>query len=366
MRVIIAQESTGVPEIVRRMLLQTGLECSASDCVPFGQLPVRLAQGGVDLVLVQVEENAAAAHDALRQALPLTRAPLVAFGPSDDARRILDTMHHGAREYLDRDRLPETLEAALAKLRTSGAVTAGPGRIVGVLSATPGSGVTTVASNLAFVWADQYRDRVALAELDGDDASLALHLDLKPRFTPADVATGWQRMDAAFLRQSLTGHADGVQVLAHRADTLTPPELEPAAVRKTLLLLREMCAAAVLDLGHRLAPEQCEALRLIDKLVVPVLLDVPALRKARQLVHELIEQGVPRERLALVANRYGQRGQLQWKQAEEALGMPFVAYLPDDAAGLNRALNQGRPLVRLSRFGGLARRFAKLALTLES
>jgi pilus assembly protein CpaE len=364
MRVVITQESDGPPETLRKTLLEMGLDCSLGDCVPFSQLPVRLARNAVDLVLVRVGADASAARDALKQALTLTRAPLVAVGPADDGRRILDMLQSGAREYLDQDRVQETLEAALDKLRAAGAVHSGPGRVVGVLSSTPGSGVTTVATNLAFVWAAKYRDRVSLAELGREDAALALNLDLSPRFTPAEAAAGWERMDAAYLRQGMTPHPDGVQVLAHKAET-APAALEPLAVRKTLLLLRAMYAASVIDLGHLLGEEQQEALRLCDRLVVVVRLDVPALRQSRRLLRELADRGVPRERIVPVANRYGQRGQLPWKKAEEALGVPFAAYLPDDSSGTNYALNQGQPLVRLSRYGSLSRRFAKLAQTLE-
>jgi pilus assembly protein CpaE len=225
--------------------------------------------------------------------------------------------------------------------------------------------VTTVATNLAFAWAAKHRDRVALAELGREDAALALNLDLSPRFTPAEAAAGWERMDAAYLRQGMTPHPDGVQVLAHKAET-TPEPLEPLAVRKTLLLLRAMYAASAVDLGHLIAEEQQEALRLCDRLVVVVRLDVPALRQSRRLLRELADRGVPRERVVPVANRYGQRGQLPWKKAEEALGVRFAAYLPEDSAATNYALNQGQPLVRLSRFGSLSRTLAKLARSLEA
>jgi pilus assembly protein CpaE len=365
MRVVVAQEHSGQVEQVRQLLLGMGLECSAGDCVSYSELPVRLAQGSPGLLLVRVGEDALVAHDAIRQAQTLTKAPVLAMGPTTDAQHILETMKVGAREYLDEEKLQPSLEAALNKLRADGLVTPGKCQVVGVASATPGSGVTTVATNLAFAWAETHRDRVALLELGNEPSALALNLDLEPRSTVADLAANWQRMDAAYLRQVMTTHPAGVQVLSYKPETLEIPVLEPQAVRKTLILLRTMYDAAVLDLGHLFGEEHYEAMRLCDLIAVVVRLDVPALRQTRRFLRLCGDHGVPSNRIRLVANRYGQKGQIGWKKAEEAVGATFAEYIPDDAGKFNHALNQGKPLVKVSRHGPTARRVYKLARELN-
>ncbi|HZT79837.1 MAG TPA: hypothetical protein VFA26_06435, partial [Gemmataceae bacterium] len=104
-----------------------------------------------------------------------------------------------------------------------------------------------------------------------------------------------------------------------------------------------------------------QALRLCNRVVVVVRLDVPALRQTRQLLKQLGERGVPSQQVVLVANRYGERGQLPWKRAEEALGAKFAEYVPDDPGKLNSALNQGQPVVRTSPYASVTRRLRKLA-----
>jgi Flp pilus assembly CpaE family ATPase len=102
-------------------------------------------------------------------------------------------------------------------------------------------------------------------------------------------------------------------------------------------------------------------MRLCDAVVVVVRLDVPGLRQARRLTGLIADQRVPQGRIRLVANRYGQAGQLAWKKAEEAVGTPFLEYLPDDSGKLNQALTEGRPVVRLSPSARFSRSLAKLA-----
>jgi pilus assembly protein CpaE len=201
---------------------------------------------------------------------------------------------------------------------------------------------------------------VALVELGRGPAALALTLDLQPRHTVAEVHSNWERLDATFLRQSMLAHPGGVQILSHKAEALAPDPLPPQAVRKSVILLRTIFSAAVLDLGHVIAEEQVEALRLCDSVAVVVRLDVPALRQARRFLRLLGDRGVPRDRIRLVANRYGQRGEVAWKKAEEAIGGSFAAYVSEDAGKVNAALNQGQPLVKMARYAGITRRFYKL------
>ena len=56
------------------------------------------------------------------------------------------------------------LEKALPKLETAAQARLGQGIVIGVVSATPGSGFTPIATNLAFLWAESYKDRVVLVE----------------------------------------------------------------------------------------------------------------------------------------------------------------------------------------------------------
>lgn len=360
MRVVVAQVSAEGTEDIRRMLLGMGLECGGGDCVPHGELLVRLAQNPADLVILVAGPDEAATLNLLRQATPLTKAPIIVMGQATDAQQVLRYLHGGAREFLDQDQLPASLENILDRLRLRGEVKYGTGQVVGVTSATPGSGVTTVAINLAFVWAEQHPQHIALMELGRGPADIALALDLQPRHTTADVHQNWERLDATFLRQSMLAHPAGLQILAHKPEALTVEPIPAQAVRKSVILLRTIYTGAVLDLGQTLGEEQAEAMRLCDTLAVVVRLDVPALRQARRYLRLLGDRGIPRDRIRLVANRYGQRGEVSWKKAEEAVGGAFAGYISEDAGKVNSAVNQGQPLVKVSRYAGITRRFFKL------
>jgi pilus assembly protein CpaE len=342
------------------------MECSAGDCVSPGDLPVRLSHGAVNLLLVHVGSDLPGTIDEIKSALPLTPAPVLAVGSGRDPSDVLQIIQAGAREYLDEDSLQPGLEKAMDKLQLTALAQLGHGNVVGVVSATPGSGVTTVAETLAFLWAEKHKDRVVLAELGREAADLALSLDLNPRHTVVDVAgdKNLDRLDTTFIKRCMTP-CGGVQVLAYKPETLSGETLDPRAVRKAVLLMKSSFSAVVLDLGHLMGDEHFEAMKVCDSIVVVVRLDVPALRQTRRFLKLLSERGLPKERIRLVANRYGQRGQIPWKKAEEALGAKFAEYVPEDNGAVNYALNQGKALPQARRRCSVVRRIGRLAAMLN-
>ncbi len=365
MRVVVASETPGQREQLRPQLLGAGLECGAVDCVTYSELEARLAHAGADLVVVRVGPSAASALPIIEQAAARGAVPVLAVGPSVDAQFVIQALRGGAREYIEETRLREELPAALEKLRQSGSLKFKVGRTIAVTTACPGSGVTTVASNLAFALAGKYPKQVVLAELGTDVPALALALDLQPRHSAEELVRGWDRTDATMIRQGLVEHAAGVQVLAYAPETLLSMPIEPAAMRHLVLLLRTLYDWTVLDLGHSAQAATVEAMRLADAVVIVTRLDIPALRLSRRYLRELADRGVPADHLRPVANFYGQRKQLGWKQAQDALGLSIVSWLPEDAGALNETLNQGQPLVQTAKGAKITKRFYELAQKLN-
>jgi pilus assembly protein CpaE len=365
MRVIVTTESVGGGEALRQAVLGVGLECGAGDCVSFGELPVRLARTEADLILVGVGADPGAALAVVQQVAQSHGLPAWVVGPAADHQQVLRFLRGGAREYLDRGKVREEVTLALERLRAGGADGSHPGQTIAVLGAAPGSGVTTVATGLAFALARQHGDQVVLAELGAGVPELALDLDLEPGHPVANLLRDWERMDHAMVRQAVVAHPAGVLVLAHSPGTLTVPPAAPAAVRQAVVLLRTAFPFTVVDLDRAAGPADMEALVLADAVVVVVRLDVPGLRLSRQLLRHLEEQGIAPDKVVVVANRYGQRGQVAWKEAEQVLDRRVQVWLPDDPGRLNHAHNHGRPLIETARRARLTRRLEALARTLN-
>jgi pilus assembly protein CpaE len=301
----------------------------------------------------------------IQRASAMGKGPVVAVGSNLDPQNLLQLIRSGAREYIHVDRFRDEFPEAVDRLQQAGAVKPHLGRTFAVLAPVPGTGVTTIASGLAFALASKQPNQVVLAELTPGVPELALDLDLKPRYGVDALLADWERLDASMLRQAVVEHEAGVHVLAYPPETLDPANVPPAGMRQTVLLLRGLYEFVVLDMGHTLNPSCLEALRLADGVLVVVRLDVPSLRLARRFLKRLHEQNVPPDKVFLVANRYGQRKQVAWQAAEKTLGGKVRIWVPDDIATINYALNQGQPLVRAARRASITRRLDELAKQLN-
>jgi Flp pilus assembly CpaE family ATPase len=67
----------------------------------------------------------------------------------------------------------------------------------------------------------------------------------------------------------------------------------------------------------------------------------------------------------LVVNRYGQAKEVPAKQAEEALGMKIVHFVPEDAKTINRANNNGVPVVQESPSARVSKSIIELAVSVN-
>ncbi|MCS6975907.1 MAG: hypothetical protein NZM31_02700 [Gemmatales bacterium] len=366
MRIVVAYDDAGQRDYLRQVALSLGLECTAQDCVRHADLGVRLAQAPYDLVLIVLSQPSIQTLNLIQQTASYVKVPVLAAGPAGDLQIALQTIRAGAREYLDVTRLREELNQSLEKLSQSGAIQYRHGKMLGVTAAVPGTGVTTLAVNLAFALAERLPRRVAVAEIGSGVPELALQLNVQPRHTTADLRKLWDRLDSTMMMQVLVEHPAGAFVLAHAPGTLRAESLPWEALQHSLLLLKAMLDVTVLDCGHLLDEALGRTLTLCDAVLVPVRLDVVSLRLTRKLIRSLMEEhGVPPERVHVVANRTGQRHQIAVKQAEETLGRPILESIPDDPGTVNEAINQGAPLIRVARRASITRSFDKLLSRLE-
>lgn len=360
MRVIVAADRPADREQCRVAALAAGHECEKGDCGDTTQLAARLAREPVaQVVLVTLGDAPAAGLAALGQAAAVADTVAVAVGRMDDAELIQRAITAGARRYLDADRLTDQLPVALNGLGREGTVALKRGKLIAVVSAQPGSGVTTLSTALAFALAEEKVGSVALAEVGTGVPELALDLNLTVVNSLGEFVERSEDADAGMARAAAVEHKGGVAVLAYKPETLRPMPVSAADAGRLLTVLRGGFDWVVLDLGHGADGGNAEFIAQADRVVVVTRQDVPAVRLTRKLVGKL---GIaPVERLMLVANRYGQAGHLAWKKIEDALKVPVKEWIPDDPAGVNAALAAGEPLTTAARGSGVVKSARTLA-----
>ncbi len=277
--------------------------------------------------------------------------PVVALLGRNDPDLILRCLRAGASEFLVCPCTQEDWDAVWERI--TGAGSGGlpgfkVGRIYSVVPAKGASGATTTAVNLAFQLKRAGYERVLLADFDALTGTVGFQLKLKTNYNFLDALTHSDRLDAD-LWKVVVNQVRGVDVL------LAPEDLVGAGQDWNPAPLVEFCRwryeVAVLDTGGAFGDWNLALARLADELLLVTTAELPALHATQRVLAWWEEQGVARQRLRLLLNRYGHERSLSAEAIGDALECPVFHVLPADPEALEKALMEGRPVTPATRFG---------------
>jgi pilus assembly protein CpaE len=160
-------------------------------------------------------------------------------------------------------------------------------------------------------------------------------------------------------------HDSGVALLSPSRSFADIRQVTTQGVRDTIALARALFPYVVVDLDDSFHSEQTQTLRQSDTVLLVLRLDFTSLRNTRRTLDHLEELQISRQRVKLVANRYGQPQELPVPKAEEALGAKIAHYIPDDPKTINRANNNGIPAVLDAPTAKVSRSVVQLAMSLN-
>jgi Flp pilus assembly CpaE family ATPase len=310
----------------------------------------RLAQGGVDLILLDLDLP----DSTGLKTLAVTRAnapgiPIVVLSASDDEAITIQAIQEGAEDYLVKDKcgaelLLRVVESAIARHKarpgTGGAGTSAMRvRVIGVLCAVGGAGATTVACNLAVELGRQTSEKVLLADLSLHTGLVSFMLGLaNPMFSMRDAVANLDRLDQSCWEGMVTRGPADLHIMPS-PDLLGADDLPVAAISQVLNLAKPFYQWIVLDLG-RLNSCSMGLLRAVDHVLVVTTTAVPCLYGAIVMVAALKGAGFEETRLSLIVNQIGKAQPLSAKEIDKLFGIQIAARLPADPAGMEEAFRQ--------------------------
>lgn len=360
-QVFIVSDQDAVAARIRRVLAGAGRDCPAANVIVLEGAIHRLVEAKAELVVLVLApdtERALVALGRLRDQAPSCH--VLAVGPTGDSKLVLRALRSGAQDYVDESELEAELELVLARFRAGSSAREEPGRLIAVLAPSGGSGSSTLAVNIATELAKAHQSS-ALFDLKLEVGDLAALLDLRPSYNLADVCQNIQRMDRVMFERSLARHQSGVHLLAAPRVFADIEFVTPDGIREAMSMARSTFPYVVVDLDHSFQEEQVQVLRMADVILLVIRLDFTSLRNGRRTLDYLSQMGVERDRIRLVVNRAGQPKQVPAAKAEEALGTRIFHFVPDDPKSVNRAVNNGVPVVLESPSAKVSKSMMKLA-----
>ena len=367
MKVLIAGNDEAVMQQIRTILNQNLAEFIDHSVVDLAIAASRAELLHPDLVLVVMGSNPESVLPVVKAINQATSAFMACIGPSSDGKLIIRTLHEGgADQYLDVANLEAELNETLWEIKSRSATGPAQGKVVVLIGASGGCGVSTLAVNTAAVIAKKHH-RCALLDFNIASGDLASLLDLHPTQSLSDFCRSLNRIDRSLFDKMFTVHESGIHLLASPRSFGEPTPMNAEALRQAVVMSRSVFPFVVVDLNLDRGLHEVEeaVLRMADHVLVVFRLEFTSLRNVRRTIERLDRLGIDRNRLDFVANRFGQPHDVPRAMAESVIGFKIAHFIPNDASSINRANNDGTPLVTMSAWSTVSRSIYSMVTSLN-
>jgi pilus assembly protein CpaE len=236
---------------------------------------------------------------------------------------------------------------------------------IAVFSLRGGSGVSTIAVNLAAGLSQIWEMKVALVDMVSVAGQTALFLNQSLRNTWADVCT-LDVIDEEGVLSAMLPHECRVRTLASPRRPEESELLTPEKVKTTIEVLRTAFPYVVLDMPHDLSEKSLNALDQSDVILVITQPEIASLRAA-SMAMEIFEALKYKEqkKIYIILNWTFPRQGLVIKDIERMLKSKIDLILPYAADELVNALNIGKPPVLSNPEGAVGVIFEDIAMALS-
>jgi pilus assembly protein CpaE len=342
-----------------------------------------------DVILMDInmpDMDGISATELIRQRNPVSQ--IIILSVQGDPNYMRRAMLAGARDFLTKPPMADELISAvrrageMARVEKAKAVQSAvsvstvaqpvlgtsltDGRVIMVYSPKGGTGVTTIAVNLA-ITLNNDETRVVLVDGNLQFGDVAIFLNEQGKNTILDLAPRSDELDAEVVEGVMIKHASsGLRVLASPSRPEHADHISSEQFTKLLKYLRQVYPYVVVDTAHMLNDITLAALDVCDLLLLVVTQDIPAVKNVRLFLDLMNTIGVPRERVCFVMNKYDKRISITPEKVGENLKQPIVSVIPFDERIVIPSVNRGVPFMIDNKTQPIARTIFSLAETVRA
>ncbi len=312
-------------------------------------------QASFDVIILDLDSDPDTALELVERSSASNAGTIMVYSEKADPKLAMRLKRAGARDCLLLPLEQGAMAEALARTTANRREKALPakkteGKLLVFTGSKGGSGVTTVACNMAIALAQSPDQRVLLIDLALPIGDAALCLGISAGYTTEYALLNIDRMDAALFHNILAKHRSGVFVLA--APTKVPEvEASKSAIDKLIAIARREFDHVIVDVGSRIDAAAKALFEHASTIYLVTQTGISELRNSNRVISQFFAKGNPN--LEIVINRFDSR----FHETEnedvivKALGRPVRWKIPNDqnaARGLHSG-DAGLPETRLSR-----------------
>jgi pilus assembly protein CpaE len=272
-------------------------------------------------------------------------------------RTLLRAMQTGMREVLLLPLVHKDFHEAMDRIdKQAGVTQAHKGKVLAFISGKGGSGATFISTNFGYALAVLAGKKVMLMDLNCQFGNAVRYVsNQKPRMALSNVCSQIEHIDGTFLASCLVQVSPNFGVLAAVNDVGHAVDMNPEQLGAILRVARRHYDYILLDVARPIDALSLCALDTADAIYAVLQLALPDIRAGRRLFDLFRSLGYSLKRMHLLVNRYEKGGNLHLSDVEQALGVAVAHALPNDYIAVTDSVNQGIPVLQLSRTSAVAR-----------
>lgn len=273
---------------------------------------------------------------------------VVLIGHVNDVQMYRDLVRRGVSEYIVAPVGQIELIKSLSDLFAS--PEAEPlGKSVAFIGAKGGVGSSTLAHNVGWSIASNFKQDVIISDFDVAFGTTGLDFNEDPPQTIADAIKAADRLDDQFLERLLTKCSERLSLLTAPAVLDHTCDYDTELFGHMMELLQSSAPYIVMDLPHVWSDWNKQLLINADEIVITAVPDLANLRNVKNLLDLLGQERRGDKAAHLVINQTGMQKRPEIKAKEFAAALELTNYveIPFDAATFGMAANNGQMISEL-------------------
>jgi len=291
---------------------------------------------------------------------------VIAASNQTQPERIIAAMRAGCVEYLIKPLQGERVLDALARVEIKQKERARSkgrrGKVVTLIGAKGGTGVTTLALHLALHLAHGPKGKTLLVDQHPAQGDASLYLGTgRHQYSFYELAHNTDRLDEELLHGFLLHHESGLDLLDSPEALDASHDAPAGAVDQTLGFLAEVYNYVVVDCPPGLTPATMATIAQSEQVGIVITAELPAVRNALRYIEHLTTTGYSPKNIRVVLNRHSKKGPLADDRIEKALKREISYRIPNSYNEVIKAINAGSPIPHndKSEFAAALDRWAK-------
>lgn len=261
---------------------------------------------------------------------------------------IITAMRVGCSEYLlkpvQHERVLDGLARVEAKQKKN-ARSGSRGKVVTLVGAKGGTGVTTLALHLALELARERKRKCLLVDLHPALGDAALYLGTgSHQYSFYELANNADRLDEELLRGYLQHHNSGLDLLGSPETMDAIHAASPSAVEHALAFLADIYQCVIVDCPPGLTDATQACISQSEQVAIVMTAELPSVRNTVRYIEHLSRLGYSSSSILVVLNRHSKKGPLSDERIEKALGRKISLRVPNSYNEVIRAINTGAPI----------------------